>query len=333
VSTWDFERVMAEQGLIADDASPLPLGAAGRPWFVSLLLGVAGWLASLFLLAFVFIFFQPDGAVGAGTLGVVMLGVGLVLYAADRDDAFFEQLALTLSLAGQVALLYAVAEATDSAVAVAAFALVLSVGLVVWLPNHFARVLSTVFACIAWALLVRLGWWGENLFDRGSLDVPLAPALVGWLVIWMPVGVGAHLLIEREARWMAIDARRIARPALTGLILALAVGTWASEPFAALPFAPPPGAVPVNWLVVWPLLGALAAVWAMFCAFRVRHRALVGVAVAGALLHVVQFYYLLGVGLVAKSLLMLALGALLLWGARVLRTRAHPSPTTPEFEA
>jgi len=324
----DFESVMAEHGLIDPQASPLPFGADGRPWYVSLVLGGAGWLASFFMLAFVFILFEPDSSATAAVLGAIMLGAGFGLYAADRDNAFFEQLALALSLAGQLALMYAVADATESAVAVAAFATLQSAALVFVLPNHFARLLSAFFACVSWALVVRLGWWGENLFDQGRLAVSFAPALLGWCLIWLPVGVGVHALIEREPRWMASDTRRLARPALTGLMFALAFGTWASEPFGTLPFRTPPSDVPVNWLTLWPLLGVAAALFAGLCAFRLRHRAMIGVAIAGALLHLVQFYYLLGVSLVVKSYIMLVLGGLLLLVARFVRTRAdgHASP-------
>lgn len=318
--TVDFERVMAEHGLVPADAPPLPFGAGGRPWYVSLVLGGAGWLASLFTLLFVFMLFQPDSAVGAAVLGAIMLAAGFGLYGADRDNAFFEQLALALSLAGQLALMYAVADATESAVMVAAFTTVLSVSMVRWLPDPFAKMLSTFFACVAWALVVRLGWWGENLFEQGRFAVALLPALVGWFLIWVPIGVALHALIAREAQWMATPSRRVARPALTGLMLALSVGTWASEPFAALPWVTPPSEVPVNWLTLWPLLGVAAALFAGVCAFRLRHRAMIGVAIAGALLHLIQFYYLLGVSLVVKSYIMVALGVALLLTARALRT-------------
>ena len=325
--TVDFESVMAKHGLIDAQAAPLPFGAEGRPWYVSLVLGGAGWLASFFMLAFVFILFEPDSAVAASVLGAIMLGAGYGLYSADRDNAFFEQLALALSLAGQLALMYAVADATNSAVAVAAFTTIQSAVLVRVLPNHFAKLLSTFFACVAWALVVRLGVWGENLFDQGRIAVSLAPALLGWCLIWLPIAVALHLLIEREPQWMASDARRIARPALTGLMFALAFGTWASEPFGTLPFRTPPSEVPVNWLTLWPLLGVAAALFAGVCAFRLRHRGMIGVAIAGALLHLVQFYYLLGVSLVVKSYIMLALGGVLLLVARFVRTRADgPSP-------
>ena len=56
----DFERLMAEQGLISADAPPLPLGVGGRPWYVSIVLGGAGWLASFFTLFFVVILGHID---------------------------------------------------------------------------------------------------------------------------------------------------------------------------------------------------------------------------------------------------------------------------------
>lgn len=318
----DLEEAMARQGLIAADATPLPFGAAGRPWYVAAVLGGAGWLASIFAFLFVFVLFEPDSPGGAAFAGLVMLAAGYGLYAADRDSAFFEQLALALSLAGQIALIYAVAEATDSATATAAFAAALSAALVVSVPNAFAKVLSTLFACVAWALTVRFGWWGEDAFDGPRRAVALLPALLGWLVIWVPVAVGTHALVEREARWMASTARRIARPALTGLLLALCFGTWTSEPFAALTIWTTSVEMPTNWLVLWPLLGVAAALFAAVCAMRLRHRALLGFAIAGALLHLVQFYYLLGVPLVVKSYIMLGLGAALLLAARRLRPGA-----------
>lgn len=316
--TAELVDAMVDRGLVPADAEPMPFGAAGRPWYVSVVLGGAGWLASLFGFLFVVLLFEPDTTADFAVAGVVMLGAGYGLYVVDRDSAFFEQLALALSLAGQIALIGAVAQATESAAATAAFAALLSVTLVFAIPNHFAKLLATFFACVAWALAVRFGWWGEDSLVGPDEAVALVPALVGWLLIWLPVAAGVHMLIEREAEWMATGARRVARPALTGLLLGLAAGTWTSEPFAALPFVTP-GAAAVNWLAIWPLLGVAAALFAAVCAFRVRHRAMLGVAIAGALLHLVHFYYLLGVRLVTKSYIMLAVGVVLLLVARRLR--------------
>jgi hypothetical protein len=51
----------------------------------------------------------------------------------------------------------------------------------------------------------------------------------------------------------------------------------------------------------------------------VRNRALIGLGICGALLHVAQFYFLLGTTLMIKSILMLLVGAALLGVAAGLR--------------
>lgn len=321
----DLADAMKLQGLIAPEAEPLPYGSSGRPWYVSLVLGSAGWLASLSGFVFVLLLFDLDSAGEFGVAGLVVLGAGFGLYSADREGAFFGQLALALSLAGQLLLIGAVAASTESAAATAGFAALLCTGLVFVLPDHFARLLSTFFACIAWALAVRVLWWGEDALWDVRMEVGLIPALLGWLIIWLPVAWGVHRLIQREAEWMASEARRMARPAITGLLLALSVGTWTSEPFAAFSFWTPPTDVASNWLSLWPLLGAAAALFAAVSAFRLRHRAMIGVAIVGAVLHVIHFYYLLGVSLVMKSYIMLAFGAVLLLTARRLDTRSTPA--------
>ena len=72
--------------------------------------------------------------------------------------------------------------------------------------------------------------------------------------------------------------------------------------------------------MLWPLLAMFAALFAMLCAIRVRSKALLGAGIAAALLHVAQFYYLLGTTLLVKSAVMLVIGALMLAsGALLLR--------------
>ena len=121
----ELAETLARRGFIASDAEPQPLGAPGRPWFVSIVLGAAGWLASLSGFVFVMLLFEPDSTADFVVGGLVLLASGYGLYAADREGAFFEQLALALSLAGQLLLIWAVGESTDSAAAAAGFAAVM----------------------------------------------------------------------------------------------------------------------------------------------------------------------------------------------------------------
>jgi hypothetical protein len=294
---------------------------------VGAVLGVAGWLAGLFALGFVWVLFEPDSAGEYAVSSAVLLAAAIGLYVGGRNVAFLEQLALAFSIAGQLGLTWAAADATESAAATAGLVALMQLALLVVVPNDLARKLAALFACTAWALAIRLGWWDVRPFDDERENVALAPALLGWLLVWAPIAALTLALIATEPSWIATKARRLARPALSGLIAALAVGTWASEPFAGLPFAQNGSAT--SWLVLWPLLGALAALFAAYCAFRLRNRALIGLAIVGALLHVSQFYYVLGTTLVVKSLIMAGDGCACLAAAWAVR-RLFAGRAAPE---
>ena len=70
---------------------------------------------------------------------------------------------------------------------------------------------------------------------------------------------------------------------------------------------------------VWPLLSAIGALAALAAAFALGSRGLSAVCVIAALLHLSHFYYAMGTSLLVKSVTMVALGAVLLYGARQLR--------------
>jgi len=313
---------LMERGAIDRAAAPMPIQGTERPWFISMLLGVAGWLAGLAVLAFVAALFEASGARTYAIFAIVLLAAAFGLYAADRHNAFFDQFALALSIAGQIAATAAIAEASKSMATTAGAVAVLQCLLVLVMPNRLARAIAAFFACIAWALAIRFAWWDEGIWSALRAHVSLAPAIAGWFVIWTPVAALALAAITGESRWMARNERRIVRPALGGLLLALTFGTFASVPLDAFEVFwisnPEPR---TNWLVLWPLLNVVAALVAGFGAFRLRSMALLGVAIAAALLHVVQFYYLLGTTLLIKSAIMLIAGAMLLGVAILLRRR------------
>jgi uncharacterized membrane protein len=303
-------------GASSTAALPPPVG---RPWFISILLGTSAWLASLFALGFIWMLFTPRTAGAYAVCGLILLAATFGLYAADRAGAFFGQLALTLSIAGQLAMVFAAHEATHSATITAVFTAALQLLLLFVMPNRLAKLIAAFFACCAWAMVVRLGWWGEKGFITMQ-DVAPGQALIGWFVVWLPVVAAVHALLMNEHRWMASGLQQTARAALTGLLLGLATATWLSAPLSTLVLW---GDQPrSNWLVLWPLLGVLAALIAAIYAFRLRHRALIGVAILGALQYVGQFYYLLGTTLLIKSCIMLAIGVLALLAAFALKRQS-----------
>jgi hypothetical protein len=322
----DLTDALVERNLIRGKAPP-PEAVDDRPWYISVVLGAAGWLAGLFALLFVGLLFEPETTVGFSVAGIVMLAAAFGLYSAGRS-AFFDQLALALSIAGQLALTWAAMQATESAAGTAALVTLLQLMLLITMPNRMAKVLAAFFACIAWALAVRFALWGETMLSDVRREVPLGLALGSWLGIWAPLIAGCQALIAYEARWMAGRGRMLARSVQSGLLMALAIATWTSEPLGSLVFWSPSGETYANWLVLWPLLGAGTALFAAICAYRLRNRALVGLSIAGALLHVMQFYYLLGTTLIMKSVIMLVVGVALLlaaWGLGRSRAQSERS--------
>lgn len=315
-----LRRALIARGLMTEELPASAPLSAERPWFVSLVLGSAGWLAGVFGLICIGLIFRPDTALGLAIAGALMLAAAYGLYAVDRDNAFFDQLALALSIAGQLAMTGAAWEATNSIAGTVALVALMQAILVLLMPNRLAKLLATFFACIAWAFAVRFGWWDDEEFSPRLVP----PALASWFIVWLPIIAGVEALIRSETRWMASGMQSLARPALSGLLLSLAFGTWASQPFGSRQFWST--SVETNWLAMWPLLGAAAALFAATCAYRVRNRALIGAAAAGALLHIVHFYFVLSTTLLMKSCIMLVFGVLLSAAAALLsRSTRDPS--------
>ena len=301
--------------------------AAARPWYIGLLLGASGWLAGGFLLVFVAMLFHPDSAGAAAVSGAVLLAAAWGLFKADRDGAFTSQLALALSFAGQCLVLFAMAEHRQSLAAVAGAAFVLQAAMLCLMPNRLHRLMSALFALIAWALMWRFGLFGESSWSAANANAPSLPAaLAGWLITWLPVGAATWLLIRYEPVWIARGWAPVLRPALTGLIVGIAFATLISYPLESFRWW---GSAPVrtDWLALWPLLSAGAALAAVAAAFALGSHALMGACIVAVLLHVSHFYYALGTSLLLKSLLMVVMGAALLFAAR--RLAAKPEGVKP----
>jgi hypothetical protein len=291
-----------------------------RPWYIGLLLGVAGWFAGVFVLIFVMMLFSPKDAGSGLVIGCVLLAAAWGLYRVDREGAFVAQLALALSIAGQFAVLFGMHElmfkGSRSIAGIAFVALVLQAILVAVMPNRLHQAMSTLFACAAWATAVRFGMWddlelaGRNRQREGP---PLGLALLGWALVWAPVGALLTWLV-REERWP---------PVSSGLVIGLAFATVLTHPFEVFTWWAEPAARD-NWLALWPLLSALASLAALAAAFALGRRGLMGLCVFAVLLHVSHFYYAMGTTLLVKSVIMLVLGALLLAVAHQVRRGNAP---------
>jgi uncharacterized protein DUF4401 len=326
------------RGIIAGDAAPLPSEPDDRPWFLSLLMGLAGWMAGIFVLVFVGIFLDLKAARDLLVIGVVLLGVAWLLYFIGRSRVFFDQLALALSIAGQFAiagyLLDALGSRHDPLLFTTAM-LALQLGLFVVMPDRVARTLAAFFACVAWVFVVR--FWlrpgeGDGLF-LDSVGHPAAPIFglwtlpIEWLITWAPLMFAVTWLRITEARWMARAVGAFARPAITGLILGLALAGLGVEPVSLLVLGDDVIGRSFDWWALFPLLSVGLAMFAAYNACALRSAGLLGLSIVAALMHLSRFYYLYGTTLTVKALIMLIVGAALL-GTAVLVERQAAKGTT-----
>ena len=326
----ELTALMRAQGVIPAIGPSPAEDSSDRPWFVSLLQGVAGWLAGIFLLCFLGLVFRPESGPVLFGLGAFLLVAAWFMYHADRHGAFLDQLALAISIAGQIAVAGSVLKDHFSGLGISVTALVVQLLVLLIMPNKIARTLAALFAVIAWIYTVRFlmrpGDAERFFFDErrpaddlfmGAWALPL-----GWLLTWLPLLALTAWLILREPQWMASSLRRLARPMLTGLLLGLSIGGIAAEPVTLFIWGTEIWGVGLDWLAIFPLLAICLALLSGYGAFRVRSRGLLGFAVFAAVLHLARFYYIYGTTLMWKSVIMLTIGAALLIGGVALRNRS-----------
>jgi hypothetical protein len=298
--------------------------APRRPLAISLLLGICGWAAGGLTLLLVSMLFHPDTPSQAAFSGALLLAAAWGLFKADQDDghAFVAQLALTLSMAGQCLVLFAMAKCAQGIVQISGAALLLQTAMALVMPNRLHRTLSTFLALIAWALTLHFALFDEpgsgNLFATPH-STSLPAALTAWVLVWGPVAAVLCWAIRRETLWAQRRWAPAVRAVITGLIGGLAFATLVSEPLESFSRFGGPAAV-AGHFSLWPLLSALGALGALTAAFALRQRGLMALCGVAALLHISHFYYALGTSLLTKSLVMLTVGGVCLVGAHVMRT-------------
>jgi hypothetical protein len=252
------------------------------------------------------------------------------------NSIFVAQLALALSMAGQVLFGGGVASLSRGVPTTVLAVVALEVLLIAVYPDVVHRFLSTVV--IVGALVGLLLEW--------ELPGAIHP-LVGLLA------AGALVLWERESVLAAARAERLSRPIGYGLAVALlgvlclgindliAIPHWWISGLLLLPlllvleyrivsrFEPRAAAAIVPWLVGGTVLvslpalwtpGVLAAVVVIVLGFQRGNRLLLGLGAVFLAVFLVAFYYHLDITLLLKSLILLATGLLLL-GLRALMPR------------
>jgi len=288
-----------------------------RPWYVSMVLGVAAWFAGIFVLGFAWMMLEPLNTPQIAMTGTLLLIGACALFWSRSGNVFLDQLALAFWVAGQIAVAVSLINGSVDGWQVCAAVLALQVVLWAITVNALARLLAAFVACCMLALTIRLAFIDEDLFGD-TASIALAPGLLVWAAAWLPVAAGAWGLVTIESAWSASRWEGAIRPALTGLLIALSVASICADPLSSLTFG---SDIRANWLALWPLLDFGLAMVAMLLAYRIQNRAVVGIAIVAALIHVARLYFLLGVTLLTKSALLVIVGLAMLGAATWLERR------------
>jgi uncharacterized membrane protein len=323
-----------------------PPGAHSSPWYVRAMLGIAGWIGALFLLAFIALGLVTiiKSSTAAIVVGAVFCAAAFAMFRFAKDNVFVTQFALAVSLAGQALFIFGIA--SDMKTEGTGFAMtifVLEGALAVAVPNFIHRVLTTYAATMALE-------WVLGSFGAWTL-APIIPA-TGIAVIWLDESLWAR----RASVWAPIGYGLVL--AMLSMSAMFMVGSYAGFSFpgmhqAAILVAPWLGRVVIAGLLVWAVvrllhregveLGSKPGTFALVLVSVVALASLLAPGVAGALLLILlgfatsnrillalgfvafaaflsNYYYRLDSTLLVKSMVLMGLGAGIL-GARVALDR------------
>jgi hypothetical protein len=305
------------------------------PWYVQVMLGVCAWIAGLLLIVFL-ILGVAAAAHGNDYWGVAIVlgvlacsGAALVYAAVSESSAFGSQFALAVSIAGQTGIAIGLGGATSGPLLTLWGTFVVELVMMAIIRNRLHRILTTLFAVIAWALAVHASvyhdlpgiriWGGrqEQVFDMSGISIAI------WFATWAPIAFAAFWLVKNEGRWMADGLESWLRPITYGLLAALAIAPLVTHPatfWMALGHSAARELTDGSQhaTALWPLLAMFLSVLALASAFTICNRALMGLAILFGLLEIGGFYYVLGATLLVKSVIMIALGVAMLGAAQFL---------------
>jgi hypothetical protein len=347
---WDQLRA---DGLVEGDYPPPDHIAS--PWYVRVMLGIAGWIGALFLLLFIGAasFALLDNAGSAFVLGVLCCAGAFILFRTLSGNDFAEQFGLAVGLAGQAMIVMGLGQALrpeDTPFYFATAGALAVVALVI--PNFLHRALTTGGAALALAL-------GVNQLALHGLAAPIL--CLGIAFIWLepqrwaggggilrPVGYGlvlALLMVEtvrlfglqdwfgtgnRESGWMDFYGPLVGR-GVTALILLWVAVTLALREGGARGTriaAGAAGAALVLGLLSLLAPGLSSALLILLLGFAAGNRPLVALGILGLLGFVSHFYYSLEATLLEKSGLLAVTGLCLLAAHLALRRFLPVIPVT-----
>jgi len=323
------------------------------PWFVRVMLGIAGWMGACFLLGFValgFAFVIDSASASFATGALVCAGAALLLRK-RADSDFMSQFGFAVSLAGQALMVWGWAAWFDhSRTSVALAATVQQAVLFVVIPGFLHRVWCAGSAT------------GALVYALGPLGLaPYAPACVAAVFSWIwltelkrpelgtlrrAAGYGlalalALVVIGSEGRFVVLFGGwgsvapgshvGVLSAGLVGLVLLLTAVALHVREGVALGSGRGTGALLAAGMLAFATLwapGLAPALLILVLGFANGNRMLAGFGILVLLAYLSYYYYDLQATLLEKSVLLAATGTLLLLVRLVLVKWAWPQETS-----
>ena len=324
---------LAAAGIVAGNPPREP--EASAPWYVRLMLGLAGCIAAGFLIGFVGIglSFLTQSTAGSIAAGLAMIGAAYGLFVAARGD-FSSMLGFAVSCAGQALLAIGVLKLFSNYLSAAPWAMLgaIQAFLALAMPNAIHRFASAFMAPML--LAIALGM-------HGAVGLAAGLAAGGVAALWLnelkaaryhealaPIGYGLTLslayieaaltdaslsgfLPHPAGRWAppwAGEALALAALLLTVVCLARRAGLGLREPRMLATAA----AVAALGAASFKAPGIATGLMIVLLGFANGNRLLTGAGIAALLFYVSKYYYVLDATLLAKAGVLAATGIALL---------------------
>lgn len=328
-------------------ATSPPASSASAPWFVRVILGIAGWIGALFLLGFVGAAFAIvlKSAAASLLVGVLCCVGAYFIFRAAAENIFVGQFGLALGLAGQALFIFGLYEQFQHAtLTFYLLVLLFETVLTLLLPNFIHRLLTSWGALAALALALAQLELGSLL--PGVIAAAFAVLWLGELrwaahgAILRPLGYSLtlillqlqSLLLPHRGDWLLREFTPhlnrvpwLGKALCAATLLAVAIKLLCDEGIALTSRA---GATllavtALAMLVSFPATGVATALLILIIGYAGGNRLLVGLGICAFAGFLSYFYYQLQSTLLSKSLLLVASGAALLL-IRLATRKAFP---------
>ncbi|MBK9990864.1 MAG: DUF4401 domain-containing protein [Verrucomicrobia bacterium] len=335
---------LRDHGLVEGDMPEA--GDAGAPWFVRVMLGIAGWIGAMFLLGFVGVGFSFvfKSSVATFVVGIGACIAAVAIFRAAPKNDFVGQFGLAVSLAGQVMMAFGVGQWLDDSLFGTALYIALQQTLLfILMPNFVHRLWASWTGALAAAVaLMDAGLFGFTpaittgafacvalaefkLARHGTL---LRAGIYGLALAAVQTAVMhdhsvANLILEHNRHGLVLGATGI----WLGRLASLAVFLWVVTALLKrdnLSLSSGSGRLAVIGALVLglvsikaPGVGPAAAI--LIIGYANADRVLVGLGIFALLGYLSHYYYSMQTTLLEKSGLLIAFGIVLLLARLGLR--------------